>query len=126
MTNSNENLTMLTDLYQLTMGAGYFDSNKKDIATFDLFVRKLPENWGFFIANRIEEKIADINKAICPSLIIMDARKIFVTGGPDKGKIENPGLIYASGDRVAIDLVGLDYLLKYRGKENCVARGHMS
>jgi len=72
----------------------------------------------FIHTNGIEEKIADMNKAICPDLILMDARKIFVTGGPDKGRIESPGLIYASGDRVAIDIVGLDYLLKYKGKEN--------
>lgn len=67
---------------------------------------------------RIEERLADINKALYPDLIIMDARKIFVTGGPDKGTEENLGLLFASGDRVAIDLIGLDHLLKYRGKDN--------
>lgn len=72
----------------------------------------------FIHTKRIEEKIADMNKALSPDLILMDARKIFVTGGPDKGKVEFPGLIYASGDRVAIDLVGLDYLLKYRYEDN--------
>src|SRR3989338_6955691 len=49
--------TMLTDLYQLTMNAAYFDNDKDDIATFDLFIRKLPENWGYFIANGIEDAI---------------------------------------------------------------------
>ncbi len=34
------NLTLLTDLYQLTMGQGYFDCGKQDtIAVFDLFFR---------------------------------------------------------------------------------------
>lgn len=68
--------------------------------------------------NRMEEKLADLNKAVYPDLIIMDARKIFVTGGPEKGKIENMGLIFASGDRAAIDMIGLDHLLKYRGEDN--------
>jgi uncharacterized protein (DUF362 family) len=72
----------------------------------------------FIHTNGIEKKLADINKAIYPDLILMDARKIFVTGGPDKGEIEYPGLIYASGDRVAIDIVGLDYLLKYKERDN--------
>ena len=52
-----ENRTMLTDLYQLTMNAGYFAKDKNDNATFDLFIRKLPKDWGFFIANGIEDAI---------------------------------------------------------------------
>lgn len=52
-----KNKTMLTDLYQLTMNAAYFDNNKDDKATFDLFIRKLPEDWGYFVANGIEEGI---------------------------------------------------------------------
>jgi nicotinate phosphoribosyltransferase len=52
------NKTMLTDLYQLTMLAAYHDNNKSDdIATFDLFIRKLPKEWGYFIANGIEDSI---------------------------------------------------------------------
>ncbi|MFC1697201.1 DUF362 domain-containing protein [Nanoarchaeota archaeon] len=66
----------------------------------------------------IEEKVADLNKAVYPDLILMDARKIFITGGPDKGTVRSPGLIFASGDRVAIDMVGLDYLLKYKNEDN--------
>ncbi|MBU1199868.1 MAG: nicotinate phosphoribosyltransferase [Nanoarchaeota archaeon] len=50
--------TMLTDLYQLTMNAAYHDNGKADeTATFDLFIRKLPQDWGYFIANGIEDAI---------------------------------------------------------------------
>jgi nicotinate phosphoribosyltransferase len=56
-TKATENRTMLTDLYQLTMNAGYFAKDKNDKATFDLFIRKLPTDWGFFIANGIEDAI---------------------------------------------------------------------
>lgn len=49
--------TMLTDLYQLTMNAAYFGNNKDETATFELFIRNLPENWGYFIANGIEDAI---------------------------------------------------------------------
>ncbi len=53
----NGNKTMLTDLYQLTMNAAYFDNEKDETATFDLFIRKLPKDWGYFIANGIEDAI---------------------------------------------------------------------
>ena len=49
--------TLLTDLYQLTMMAAYVDNQKDDDATFDLFIRKLPQDWGYFIANGIEDAI---------------------------------------------------------------------
>src|SRR3989344_145785 len=52
-----ENRTMLTDLYQFTMNAAYFDNNKNEKATFDLFIRKLPRDWGYFIANGIEDAV---------------------------------------------------------------------
>jgi nicotinate phosphoribosyltransferase len=51
------NKALLTDLYQLTMNAAYFDNKKDDVATFDLFIRKLPEDWGYFIANGIEDAV---------------------------------------------------------------------
>jgi len=52
-----ENRAMLTDLYQLTMNAAYFGNGKNETATFDLFIRSLPKNWGFFIANGIEDAV---------------------------------------------------------------------
>src|SRR3989344_2603479 len=51
------NKTMLTDEYQLTMMASYLDNNIDDKATFDMFIRGLPEDWGYFIANGIEDAI---------------------------------------------------------------------
>src|SRR5512136_843337 len=49
---------LATDLYELTMSKGYFDSHMENkIATFDLFIRSLPEDWGFLIANGIEDAI---------------------------------------------------------------------
>ncbi|HOW37132.1 MAG TPA: nicotinate phosphoribosyltransferase [Candidatus Pacearchaeota archaeon] len=57
MTTKTDNRTMLTDLYELTMGEAYLQSNKNEKATFDMFIRKLPEDWGFFIANGIEDAI---------------------------------------------------------------------
>jgi len=39
------------------MGAVYHASGKDDMATFDLFIRKLPKDWGYFVANGIEDAI---------------------------------------------------------------------
>ncbi|MCP4715380.1 MAG: nicotinate phosphoribosyltransferase, partial [Deltaproteobacteria bacterium] len=55
MTDSGK--TLLTDLYQLTMNAAYVYSDKDDMATFDLFIRALPPDWGYFIACGIEDAI---------------------------------------------------------------------
>lgn len=49
---------LLTDLYQLTMNASYFDNGKADeIASFEMFVRTLPKDWGYLVAVGIDEAI---------------------------------------------------------------------
>lgn len=46
---------LMTDLYQLTMGAGYFHSGRHDhIASFELFVRKLPKNRNYLVFAGLE------------------------------------------------------------------------
>jgi nicotinate phosphoribosyltransferase len=44
------NLALLTDLYQLTMAQSYFQNRKFDNATFSLFIRSYPPNRGFFVS----------------------------------------------------------------------------
>ncbi|MEW5820949.1 MAG: nicotinate phosphoribosyltransferase [Cyanobacteriota bacterium] len=44
-----------TDLYQLTMAAGYFENNSNHMSTFELFVRKLPANRSYLVAAGIEQ-----------------------------------------------------------------------
>ena len=50
-------LGIVTDLYQLTMAAGYFDQHKQDIATFELSVRHLPKNRSYLIASGLEQAL---------------------------------------------------------------------
>jgi uncharacterized protein (DUF362 family) len=57
--------------------------------------------------------IAEINKFYKVDLVIMDATKAFVSGGPEKGTAIEPNLLLASRDRVAIDAVGVAILSKY-------------
>ena len=45
-----------TDLYQLTMLAGYFERKMLPVrATFELFVRRLPTNRSFLVAAGLEQ-----------------------------------------------------------------------
>ena len=46
---------LLTDLYQLTMLKSYFERGMHDIAAFEFFARKLPEQRNFFIAAGLEQ-----------------------------------------------------------------------
>ena len=49
---------LLTDLYQLTMAAGYFEAGKADeIATFELFFRHLPRYRNFVLAAGLEQVV---------------------------------------------------------------------
>lgn len=54
-----ERLALSTDLYELTMAAGYFTEGVHDrIATFDLSVRSLPLNRGFLLVAGLEQALA--------------------------------------------------------------------
>jgi uncharacterized protein (DUF362 family) len=64
---------------------------------------------------RREEKIAELNKALNPALILLDARKAFITGGPFRGRVVEPNLILASDDRVSIDVEGIKIIQEYPG-----------
>ena len=49
---------LLTDLYQLTMAAGYFQAGKvSERATFELFIRRLPENRNYVIAAGLAQAV---------------------------------------------------------------------
>lgn len=54
---SNRNLTLMTDLYQLTMMQGYFKANNKNVAVFDAFYRSNPCKGGYAIFAGLEQVI---------------------------------------------------------------------
>ena len=53
----NRNLTMMTDLYELTMMQGYFKNPTDQIVVFDAFYRNNPCNGGYAIACGLEQVI---------------------------------------------------------------------
>jgi nicotinate phosphoribosyltransferase len=48
---------LLTDLYELTMSASYFREKMLAPATFSLFVRSYPDNWGYFVNAGLEDAL---------------------------------------------------------------------
>lgn len=54
---SERNLTLLTDLYELTMMQGYFKSNSTETVIFDVFYRKNPSGSGYAICCGLEQAI---------------------------------------------------------------------
>jgi nicotinate phosphoribosyltransferase len=52
---TEKNMSLFTDFYELAMSASYFDNKKFEPATFDLFIRRLPPNRGYFLFAGLEE-----------------------------------------------------------------------
>jgi len=48
---------LLTDLYQLTMLQSYYEQGMTEVAVFEFFVRRLPENRGFLLAAGLEQAL---------------------------------------------------------------------
>lgn len=57
-----ENMSMFTDLYELTMCASYFDNKRFEPATFDLFIRRLPPNRSYFLFAGLEQVLLFLEK----------------------------------------------------------------
>jgi nicotinate phosphoribosyltransferase len=55
---TEENMALFTDLYELTMCASYFDNKKFEPATFDLFVRRLPPDRSYFLFIGLEQALS--------------------------------------------------------------------
>ncbi|MCX6743333.1 MAG: DUF362 domain-containing protein [Candidatus Parcubacteria bacterium] len=64
--------------------------------------------------NHLQERVAEVATVIKPSLIIMDGRKCFTEGGPGEGKLEEPNILMASDDMVAMDVEGLKIIQSYK------------
>lgn len=64
-TSLGRNLSLMTELYELTMANGYFEGKKaEEIACFDLFFRKVPDNGGFAVfagLSQIIEYVKNLN-----------------------------------------------------------------
>jgi nicotinate phosphoribosyltransferase len=57
-----QNLTLLTDLYELTMMQGYFETGSNENVVFDLYFRENPNHSGYSIMAGLEQAIEYIQK----------------------------------------------------------------
>lgn len=69
----------------------------------------------WFHLSHLKEKLVDLNLVVHPSLIIMDGRKCFITGGPFSGEVREPNVILASGDRIAMDVESVKIIGSFEG-----------
>jgi uncharacterized protein (DUF362 family) len=72
------------------------------------------ERIGFHLSH-LKEKLVDLNLVVHPSLIVMDGRKCFITGGPFNGEVREPNVILASGDRISMDVESIKIIGSYEG-----------
>ncbi|MGH9803843.1 MAG: nicotinate phosphoribosyltransferase [Candidatus Acidiferrales bacterium] len=57
VTKPNRRSALLTDLYELTMAAAYFENRVGVTASFELFVRQLPPERGYLLAAGLEQAL---------------------------------------------------------------------
>ena len=80
---ANINNTLLCDFYELTMANGYYELGKGDeIAYFDVFFRKVPDNGGFAIAAGLSQVIDYIKslKFTADDIDFLRSKNIFSDG----------------------------------------------
>ncbi|MFC2075048.1 nicotinate phosphoribosyltransferase [Bdellovibrionota bacterium] len=62
LTFSSDDYALSTDLYQLTMAAGYFENRVDHRAIFELFVREMPRNRGYMVFAGLEQVVEYLNE----------------------------------------------------------------
>jgi len=66
------------------------------------------------MSRTVPERVAELNLGYKPHLIIMDARKVFVTKGPTDGQIETPQKILVGTNRTEVDSEGVKIIQSYK------------
>ena len=59
---SAQNLTLLTDLYELTMMQGYFETQENQTVVFDVFFRDNPNKGGYSVMAGLDQVIDYIDR----------------------------------------------------------------
>jgi nicotinate phosphoribosyltransferase len=74
-----KNLALLTDLYELTMAASYFEHGINDTATFSLFIRDYPPHRNYFVTAGLTDVLEYVSalKFSPDDLTYLDSLKMF-------------------------------------------------
>lgn len=65
------------------------------------------------------DRIAEINLAYTPDLIVLDGLECFISGGPAQGEQVHSGVVIAGSDRIAVDTIGVA-ILKFHKADGIV------
>jgi nicotinate phosphoribosyltransferase len=90
---------LTTDLYELTMAAAYFDSQIKDNAIFELFIRRLPRNRSFLITAGLEQALDYLS-----SLRFTAPQIEYLRNHPSFGNVSDGFFDYLAGFRFTGDV----------------------
>ncbi len=96
------NICIATDLYQLTMAAGYYERGKVHKSTFELFVRNLPKNRSYLIAAGLEQVIHYLNNLSFTTEYLKYLKGLPVFKNVSKGFFDYLRDFYFSGDMYAV------------------------
>lgn len=99
---SDENMCVATDFYQLTMAAGYFDCKSNHKSTFELFIRKLPENRSYLIAAGLEQIIYYLKNLKFTDEYLKYLRNLPIFKKVSRGFFDYLRNLHFSGDMYAI------------------------
>lgn len=68
----------------------------------------------------LQEKVAEIGMAVQPDLVIMDARTVFITGGPAKGLAAAGNTILVGANALAVDEAAYGLLYRLKKERGCL------
>jgi uncharacterized protein (DUF362 family) len=66
--------------------------------------------------DHLQERIAELSLALRPDINIVDARKIFIDGGPSEGKVVKANTILVNSDLLQTDLKSYEVLFRHKQK----------
>ena len=68
----------------------------------------------------LQEKVAEIGMAVQPDLVIMDARTLFITGGPIEGLAAAGETILVGDNALAVDAAAYSLLYRLKKEQGCL------
>jgi len=66
--------------------------------------------------DHLQERIAELSMAVQPDISVIDARKIFIDGGPDFGKVAEAKTIIVNDDLFEADLAAYNLLFSVKNQ----------
>ncbi|MHC4183077.1 MAG: nicotinate phosphoribosyltransferase [Planctomycetota bacterium] len=99
---NDENVCIATDFYQLTMAAGYFDCKRNHTSTFELFVRKLPENRSYLITAGLEQAVHYLKNLRFTGRYLKYLKNLPIFKNVSKGFFDYLRNLHFSGDMYAV------------------------